>query len=51
VPDKVEKTETIHRTYDDDGNLTAEVTTTIVTRTPEPGKARQPFGLTLGKAK
>lgn len=44
MPDKVTKTETIYREYDDGGNLLQETTTTIVTRTPEPGKAPTPFG-------
>lgn len=44
MPDQVTKTETVYREYDDHGNLTQEVTTTIVTRTPEPGKPKAPFG-------
>lgn len=44
MPDKVTKTETIYREHDDGGNLLQETTTTIVTRTPEPGKAPVPFG-------
>lgn len=44
MPDKIVKTETTFREYDDRGNLVQEVTTTIVTRTPEPGTAPLPFG-------
>jgi hypothetical protein len=51
MPDKVEKTETIYRTYDDQGNLTQEITTTVVTRTPEPGKAKPAFGFIASKEK
>jgi hypothetical protein len=44
MADQVTKTETVHREYDDGGNLTQEVTTTIVTRVPAPGKPPPPFG-------
>ena len=51
MPDKVEKTETVYRTYDDRGNLTQEVTTTVVTRTPEPGTVKPVFGFPVLKVR
>lgn len=51
MPDKIEKTETVYRTYDDHGNLTSEVTTVVTTRTPEPGAVKPRFGFTSGEKK
>lgn len=47
MPDEVTKTETTFREYDDHGNLVQEVTTTIVTRKPEPDTAKKPFGFNV----
>lgn len=48
--DDITKTETTFREYDDRGNLTREVTTTIVTRTPqEPTKPT--FGFAAAKTR
>jgi hypothetical protein len=44
MPDQITKTETVYREYDDNGNLAQEVTTTIVTRVPEPGRPKVEFG-------
>ncbi len=44
MPDQITKTETIYREYGEQGDLLQEVTTTIVTRVPEPGKPKVPFG-------
>jgi hypothetical protein len=49
MPDEITKTETTYREYDDHGNLVQEVTTTIVTRKPEPGAAPKPFGFGMRK--
>jgi hypothetical protein len=51
MPDKIERTESVYRTYDESGNLTQEVTTTIVTRTPEPGTVTPPFGIRAPEGK
>jgi hypothetical protein len=45
VTDDITRTETTFREYDDHGNLTREVTTTIVTRTPQEEK-KPVFGFT-----
>jgi hypothetical protein len=51
MPDKIERTETIQRLYDESGNLTQEITTTVVTRTPEPGTVKPAFGIRAPEGK
>ena len=41
MAEKIEKTETVVRTFDDAGNLAKEITTTVVTVTPDDGTPLQ----------